>query len=101
MAGHAQLKFVMPKCSKTQIRLTGLISYITKYDYGFITTVTIGFGDSSELFMLTHNTLILFIYLDVRARLHSKLLSDGMTTLIRKRPYLHVVMVSSLGEVSI
>ena len=26
MAGHAQLKFVMTKCSKTQIRLTGLIS---------------------------------------------------------------------------
>ena len=25
MAGHAQLKFVMTKCSKTQIRLTGLI----------------------------------------------------------------------------
>ena len=27
MAGHAQLKFVMTECSKTQIRLTGLISY--------------------------------------------------------------------------
>ena len=25
MAGHAQLKFVMTGCSKTQIRLTGLI----------------------------------------------------------------------------
>ena len=25
MAGHAQLKFVMMECSKTQIRLTGLI----------------------------------------------------------------------------
>ena len=25
MAGHAQLKFVMAECSKTQIRLTGLI----------------------------------------------------------------------------
>ena len=25
MAGHAQLKFVMTECSKTQIRLTGLI----------------------------------------------------------------------------
>ena len=24
MAGHAQLKFVMTECSKTQIRLTGL-----------------------------------------------------------------------------
>ena len=28
MAGHAQLKFVMTECSKTQIRLTGLICYI-------------------------------------------------------------------------
>ena len=27
MAGHAQLKFVMTECSKTQIRLAGLISY--------------------------------------------------------------------------
>ena len=27
MAGHAQLKFVMTECSKTQIRLTGLILY--------------------------------------------------------------------------
>ena len=27
MAGHAQLKFVMTECSKTQIRLTGLIFY--------------------------------------------------------------------------
>ena len=26
MAGHAQLNFVMTECSKTQIRLTGLIS---------------------------------------------------------------------------
>ena len=25
MAGHAQLKFVLTECSKTQIRLTGLI----------------------------------------------------------------------------
>ena len=25
MAGHVQLKFVMTECSKTQIRLTGLI----------------------------------------------------------------------------
>ena len=24
MAGHAQLKFVMTECSKTQIRMTGL-----------------------------------------------------------------------------
>ena len=29
MAGHAQLKFVMTECSKTQIHLTGLIYYST------------------------------------------------------------------------
>ena len=28
MAGHAQLKFVMTECSKTQIRLTGLILWL-------------------------------------------------------------------------
>ena len=28
MAGHAQLKFVMTECSKTQIRLTGLIYFL-------------------------------------------------------------------------
>ena len=28
MAGHAQLKFVMTECSKTQIRLTGLIKLL-------------------------------------------------------------------------
>ena len=28
MAGHAQLKFVMTECSKTQIRLTGLTWYV-------------------------------------------------------------------------
>ena len=27
MTGHAQLKFVMTECSKTEIRLTGLIVY--------------------------------------------------------------------------
>ena len=30
MAGHAQLKFVMTDCSKTQIRLTGLTLYLTE-----------------------------------------------------------------------
>ena len=32
MAGHAQLKFVMTECSKTQIRLTGLIYTCTDDD---------------------------------------------------------------------
>ena len=31
MAGHAQLKFVMTECSKTEIRLTGLIWYQQKW----------------------------------------------------------------------
>ena len=31
MAGHAQLKFIMTECSKTQIRLTGLISIMHPY----------------------------------------------------------------------
>ena len=31
MAGHAQLKFVMTECSKTQIRLAGLISNLYKH----------------------------------------------------------------------
>ena len=31
MAGHAQLKFVMTECLKTQIRLTGLIFFCTNY----------------------------------------------------------------------
>ena len=31
MAGHAQLKFVMTECSKTQIRLTGFILYFHIY----------------------------------------------------------------------
>ena len=33
MAGHAQLKFVMTECSKTQIRLTGLILLIFQHIY--------------------------------------------------------------------
>ena len=36
MAGHAQLKFVVRECSKTQIRLTGLIcAIIIGYSTGF------------------------------------------------------------------
>ena len=55
MAGHAQLKFVMTECSKTQIRLTGLIMiiidifvvYITPVQYtyhGWVMTFEILFG---------------------------------------------------------
>ena len=44
MAGHAQLKFVMTECSKTQIRLTGLI-------LSFISDLrsTVIFADAVEL----------------------------------------------------
>ena len=34
MAGHAQLKFVMTECSKTQIHLTGLISFVSIQNEG-------------------------------------------------------------------
>ena len=40
MAGHAQLKFVMTECSKTQIRLTGLI---WSFSCGLQMTVTSNF----------------------------------------------------------
>ena len=33
MAGHAQLKLVMTECSKTQIRLTGLIWLLLTKNY--------------------------------------------------------------------
>ena len=42
MAGHAQLKFVMTECSKTQIRLTGLIYLSSEYQV-------------SQWFILTHS----------------------------------------------
>ena len=41
MAGHAQLKFVMTECSKTQIRLTGLNCFISfgynGFNFGMLT----------------------------------------------------------------
>ena len=40
MAGHAQLKFVMTECSKTQIRLTGLIYYWHKIKQLHLTILT-------------------------------------------------------------
>ena len=39
MAGHAQLKFDMTECSKTQIRLTGLILALTRRIYVYISAV--------------------------------------------------------------
>ena len=58
MAGHAQLKFVMTECSKTQIRLTGLywgssvssINFIWKYH-----EYTILFMYDSSNGILSHN----------------------------------------------
>ena len=35
MTGHAQLQFVMTECSKTQIRLTGLILFVKFLCEGF------------------------------------------------------------------
>ena len=43
MAGHAQLKFVMTECSKTQIRLTGLVWFLNCKDT--TDTVMILFSD--------------------------------------------------------
>ena len=49
MAGHAQLKFVMTECSKTQIRLTGLI-------YGVFTILMT--GRLKKYFILVTMTVI-------------------------------------------
>ena len=46
MAGHAQLKFVMTECSKTQIRLTGLIYYVYQ-DYNI-------YKQSSNIYIETY-----------------------------------------------
>ena len=40
MAGHAQLKFVMTECSKTQIRLTGLTFASVCVHIGFIISIS-------------------------------------------------------------
>ena len=80
---------------------------IRKYEYDFITTVTIEFDDSfqselssSELLFL--KIVVLFTDLDVRARLsisELRLLSDRRTILTGRG--LHLVMISSPEEVSI
>ena len=41
MAGHARLKFVMTECSKTQIRLTGLILRLYKASIKLLFSVSI------------------------------------------------------------
>ena len=46
MAGHAQLKFVMTECSKTQIRLTGLIYFLLLSLFRGLKTNVIRFNKS-------------------------------------------------------
>ena len=41
MAGHAQLKFVMRECSKTQIRLTGLIKQVKSETSWYVMIVAV------------------------------------------------------------
>ena len=87
----------------------GTILSIRKHEYEFITTLTIEFDESfqpqlSSSVLLMLNTLVLFTYLDVRARLNIselRLPSDPKTTLIGRRPHLHVAMISSPRYVSI
>ena len=74
--------------------LAGAILSFRKYDYDFITTVTMEFDasfqsqlSSSELLML--NTLVLLTYLDIRTKLSifdSRLLSDRRTILTGRGP---------------
>ena len=56
MAGHAQLKSVMTECSKTQIRLTGLISFYCTIFY-------------SDFFILLVESLLFSIIYGIAARL--------------------------------
>ena len=46
MAGHAQLKFVMTECSKTQIRLTGLLIFINDMPFHLQTDMDIYADDT-------------------------------------------------------
>ena len=46
MAGHAQIKFVMTECSKTQIRLTGLIWWKEKYEKAMVRSWQIKFHNA-------------------------------------------------------
>ena len=54
MAGHAQLKFVMTECSKTQIRLTGLILQLSettfRHTYTSILNETYWYCDARQFF---------------------------------------------------
>ena len=76
--------------------------YQKAWIYEFITTITIQLGESFQSFsvFLMFNTLVLFTYFDVHARLSIfdlRLLSDRRTILIGRGP--HLTMISSLGEV--
>ena len=49
MAGHAQLKFVMTECSKTQIRLTGLIYGWVVLSWTYVDVNGLGELNSSDI----------------------------------------------------
>ena len=74
MAGHAQLKFVMTECSKTQIRLTGLIwSLVFKINIASMDKIYLG----RNLFwrFIFHRKLISRIILAAPFRVKVKFLS--------------------------
>ena len=50
MAGHAQLKFVTTECSKTQIRLAGLICNLQEYYLSDCKTIIFGKFEIPRLF---------------------------------------------------
>ena len=86
MAGHAQLKFVMTECSKTQIRLTGLNCFISfgnkQLNFGILTLrpwkkLTWGlnyFDQFTLLHSLMRVLLFLMIWLheEASAKTHTK-----------------------------
>ena len=66
MAGHAQLKFVMTECSKTQIRLTGLrfVQKFKSWDHTTINRELWSPKDKNKPFFFLFYHLYLFIYSD-------------------------------------
>ena len=60
MAGHAQLKFVMTECSKTQIRLTGLTWSIQKSKV--VSTALNAFEKWCVIFVVQYNLKKILAY---------------------------------------
>ena len=73
MAGHAQLKFVMTECSKTQIRLTGLIWCLCLQASASIMELSIQRGSSGRMPVTTYVN-VLMIILDSISVLRGKVL---------------------------